>query len=256
MSILFSHDPQPPACLHTDGKSLLGVLGGMGPLATADFLTKLVIATPAAMDQDHIPLVIISDPTIPDRTEAVLSGQEQSVLEALTAAMNRLVLAGAKAIVMPCNTAHHWHDRLQPVASVPFIHIADAAIAATRSVAAPGTQVAVFATTATLRSGFYADRLKAAGYVPVPLDEATEQAVMASVRCIKAGQAAEGRKHLDDALARLDGHDVQAILLACTELPIAAADRLGTDPRLVDVTQALVDACIRWSGTTGRRPTD
>ena len=103
---------------------MLGVIGGMGPLASADFFRKLIDATPAACDDEHIPVLIHSVPQLPSRPAAILRGGA-SPLPALMKARDRLVAAGATMLAMPCNTAHHWHAELA-ANSVPFPHIADA----------------------------------------------------------------------------------------------------------------------------------
>ena len=94
----------------------IGVLGGMGPLATADFLAKLAHATPAVRDQDHFPVTVDSTPQIPDRV-AALQGRGLDPLPALVAAADRLAAAGCALVAMPCNTAHLWgvcHSRSHP----------------------------------------------------------------------------------------------------------------------------------------------
>src|SRR5690606_23936695 len=88
-------------------RGLIGVLGGMGPLATVDFMQKLVAATPASRDQEHVPALISAIPQIPDRTRA-FQGHGASPLPAMLACARRLEAAGAGVIVMPCNTAHIW----------------------------------------------------------------------------------------------------------------------------------------------------
>ena len=131
---------------------MLGVLGGMGPLATVDFLAKVVTSTPATGDAGHIPLVVRSVPQIPDRNAAVL-GQGDSPLEMLCAEARALKDGGATVGVMPCNTAHHWFDELSTAVDLEFIHIADAAIAALDSQGVAGQTVGLLGTLGTLKSG-------------------------------------------------------------------------------------------------------
>ena len=90
---------------------MLGVIGGMGPLATADFFHKLIAATPAAGDEDHVPVLIHSVPQLPSRPAAILRGGA-SPLPQLMQARDRLLTAGATMLAMPCNTAHYWYDDL------------------------------------------------------------------------------------------------------------------------------------------------
>jgi aspartate racemase len=109
-------------------KPTLGVLGGMGAMATVDFLRKLVEATPAERDQEHIPLIVRFCPEVPDRA-AALAGAGPSPQPALVAAAVELAAAGAQALAIPCNTAHYWYDALCAAVPIPILHIVDAAVA-------------------------------------------------------------------------------------------------------------------------------
>src|SRR4051812_8597528 len=103
---------------------MLGVLGGIGPMATVDFMSKVVQNTPAARDQDHIPMVVCSAVDIPDRTAAIL-GEGADPFPAMRDALRRLEAVGARCIAIPCNTAHHWHAALQAETSARILHIVD-----------------------------------------------------------------------------------------------------------------------------------
>ena len=107
----------------------VGVLGGMGALATVDFLNKLVLATPAACDQEHIPLLVRFCPEVPDRADALL-GCGPSPVSALVAAALSIEQDGAQCLVIPCNTAHAWYDDISNSITIPILHIVDAALEA------------------------------------------------------------------------------------------------------------------------------
>ena len=109
-------------------EKVLGVLGGMGPLASAQFMVRLTLLTPAEQDQDHIPTVLWSDPRVPDRTAARLAGGADP-LPALLRGIRGLEAAGCGAIAIPCNTAHGWFDAMQAATALPILHIVDAAAA-------------------------------------------------------------------------------------------------------------------------------
>src|SRR5690348_7801651 len=103
---------------------VIGVLGGMGPRATVDFYSKLIAATPAECEQDHLRVHIDSNPQIPDRSEA-LAGRGESpgtVLAAMAAGLER---AGADFLVMPCNTAHAFEPEIRAAVNVPFVSMID-----------------------------------------------------------------------------------------------------------------------------------
>src|SRR5438552_677133 len=105
----------------------LGVLGGMGPLATAHFLRRLVELTPATRDQDHVPVVVWGDSTIPDRVGPIF-GRGEPPLPAMVDGLNVLADAGATMVAIVCNTAHHWYREMMDVSSRPILHIAEAAL--------------------------------------------------------------------------------------------------------------------------------
>src|SRR3954465_3228012 len=145
---------------------VLGVLGGMGPLATVDFLRKLIEETPAARDEEHIPVIAWSVPQIPDRPPAI-TGTGESPLPAMLAGIHTLKAAGAIAIAIPCNTAHYWYDDMVREGGVPIVHIADAALEELAARSSAGKTVGLIATKGTLAAGFFQSRLKARGITPL-----------------------------------------------------------------------------------------
>ena len=230
-------------------KALIGILGGMGPLATVDFLRKLVERTPATRDQDHVPLVIYSVPQIPERVPAILSGAE-SPLPAMLTGLRMLERAGAKAIAIPCNTAHYWYEDLQRESSVPVLHIADAACA---QLGDGVVNVGLLGTAGMLAAGFYQQRLAARGYqCLVNPQEEIDKWVAPGIGMVKAGELRAGGALLQQALAALIDRGAQSVILACTETPLGldamAAPQLSA---CIDATIALADACIQWSTQHG-----
>ena len=224
---------------------MLGVLGGMGPAATVDFLGKLIRLTPAERDQDHIPVVVVSEPRVPDRIAPIMEGRGPSPLEALRQGIRTLEQAGARCVAIPCHTAHHWYDGMIACARVPILHIADAVLAdlARRSADGP---IGLLATAATLKAGFYQARLEAAGYAcTLPAAEVMTTSVLPAIALVKRNRAAEAAPLLVEAVRRLRQRGAATVLLACTELPIALA-AAPDPPACVDATEALARACVAW----------
>lgn len=222
---------------------MLGVLGGMGPMATVDFMAKVVRNTPASRDQDHIPMVVCSAANIPDRN-AALRGEGADPLPAMRDALHRLEAAGATCIAMPCNTAHLWHTALQAATPLPILHIVDAV---TEELAArPGACIGVLATTSTIAGGLYQERLARKG-LPCRVPDAAAQAeVMRAIRLVKAGAPTEAAEILQAQAEALLAAGCHAVVMACTEIPVALAAVEGDlRARLVDATEALARACIR-----------
>jgi aspartate racemase len=239
-----------PTVAMSASSGMIGVIGGMGPLATADFFAKVVAAVPACGDDDHVPLLIHSVPQLPARPAAILAGGA-SPLPHLLAARDRLLAAGAVALAMPCNTAHYWFDALVLDCPVPFLHIVDAVCGELKSVVAPGSVVGLIATRATLVGRVYDDRLQAAGYrIVLPDDAALEQAVLPAILKVKQGDATAAGRMLEPVIDRVLDAGAQAVVLACTELPLAlsaAGSPLAT--RCVDSNLALARACVQWWNT-------
>ncbi|MGH6898938.1 MAG: aspartate/glutamate racemase family protein [Geminicoccaceae bacterium] len=230
---------------------MLGVLGGMGPAATVDFLAKLVRLTPAQRDQDHVPVVVVSDPRIPDRVGPIMAGGGSSPLDALRHGIRALERAGAGCVAIPCHTAHYWYDGMVETARVPILHIADAVLAdLTRRGDADGP-IGLLATAATLKAGFYQARLAAAGHAcTVPAAAVMASCVLPAIALVKRDRAADAAPLLDQALGHLRRRGARTALLACTELPIALA-AARDPPACIDATEALARACIAWH--QGRR---
>jgi aspartate racemase len=223
----------------------VGVLGGMGALATVDFLQKLVLATPANCDQDHISLLVRFCPEIPDRVDALL-GRGPSPEPALVAAALGLERGGAQCLVMPCNTAHAWYEAVAEALSIPILHIADAALKAACLLGKPDA-VGLLATTGTLNSGIYTSRGgDDIGWITSSHDE-QDQWVMPGIRAIKANRLEDGTRLLQLAAEALVRRGAKIIIMGCTEIPIALAHRALSVP-LVDPTRALAHACIAWTG--------
>ncbi len=224
---------------------LLGVLGGMGPAATADFLQKLVRSTSAKCDHDHIPTLTASVPQIPDRSNAILE-QTASPLPALRDALSVLTRGGADCIVMPCNTAHYWYDQLLDGSGLEALHIVDAVVETLDLMDARPAKVGLLATTGTLAACIYPDRAPKRYNFLSPDQDSLEKLVMPGIRAIKAGDMDQARPLLTSAAERLFDAGASAIVLACTEIPLILDS--SVDGRFVDATQALVGACLRRFG--------
>ena len=226
---------------------MIGVLGGMGPLATVDFFNKVLAATPATRDADHVPLLIQSDPRIAPRPAAILEGGK-SPLPQLLAGRDRLIAAGATALAMPCNTAHFWYADLVQGCSVPFISIVEASIGELRGLADVGTRVGIVATRATLAAKIFDAPLQRAGYTPLLPDEAMmEKLVLPGIELVKAGQAVQGGQLIEQAVQALLARGAAAVVLACTETPLALdAVQSPLRTHCIDTTAALARACVAW----------
>lgn len=228
-------------------KKTIGILGGMGPAATADLFGKIVAMTKADRDADHIRIFIDNDPAIPDRTAAILSGGEDPTPE-MSDALRHLVECGADCVIMPCNTAHHFLPQLRAQTDVPILDMTQ--IAARRCAELyPGKRAAVLATTGTLSVGIYDAAMEKAGVPYLLPDENERQVLMHLVYdVVKASRPMQPGKETWRAL--LDGlrrRGAEVFILGCTELPILA-EELAVPGPFLDPTAELARAAILFCG--------
>lgn len=222
---------------------LLGVLGGLGPMATVDFLAKLTRATPANCDQEHIPLIVRFCPLIPDRSEAI-EGRGLSPQIALENAAVKIESDGAQGLVIPCNTAHFWYEQITSRLGIPVLHIADAAVEQI-PVGLRSHPVGLLATKGTLQSAIYQNRYPSINWV-LPSPEVIETQLMPAIRYVKAGKLATASSFLRQAIEHVRGAGAASVVLGCTELPLAYKLRRGGVP-VIDATEALALSAVRWA---------
>lgn len=238
------------------GQLLIGVLGGMGPLATLDLQQKIIEETPAARDQEHVPVVAWNVPQIPDR-QLALAGKGPSPLPALLAAVERLNRIGASHIVIACNTAHHWYDELAAASTAPLLHIVDACADELRA-GAPD-KVGIIATAGTLAAGWYQQRLAAQGITALlPAQTELERLFVPGCYAVKRGELQRGGELLDELANALLARGAQKLVLACTEVPPAlVAVQSRSLPLALDPARALARQCVRlWQESQRRSNAD
>jgi aspartate racemase len=224
---------------------LVGVLGGMGPMATADFFRKLIEETPAKRDQDHVPVVIYSVPQMPSRDKAITSGGE-SPLPQMLAGLQALKKQHADFVVIPCNTAHFWYEDLCREGGLPILHIVDAVcneLSNSRGVEGP---IGLLSTEATLSSRIYHDRLSDRGFeLIVNSPEERDEFINPGIELVKCGRLKEAGTAVHRAVTRLLERGAQKLILGCTELPVALeAVEPPNMENCIDATRALARASV------------
>lgn len=222
----------------------IGVLGGMGPAATAHFMGRLVALCAASRDQDYPPCIVFSASQTPDRTTHLLEGGEDPT-PALQTAARTLEQAGAGLIAIPCNSAHAYLDPIREAVSIPVLDMIDDA-ARTIARAHPGATVGVLGASATVRLGLYQAALDRHGLGVVQPEDALQADVMAAIRAVKGGGSGRDAR-LDHAIGVLKQQGATVLVLGCTELPLAV-DPASTGVPVVDATDVLARACIEWAG--------
>ena len=231
----------------TEKAKVLGVLGGMGPLASAHFMVRLTQLTPADRDQDHIPTVLWSDPRIPDRTVDEPIG-DADPLPWLMRGIAGLHGAGCSAIAIPCNTAHRWYDAMRSRAKLPILHIVDAAATDLGDLGIRRTRIGIMATQATLSMRLYQDRLGSQGWeCIVPSQDEMDRLVSPAIALVKLNRSAEAYAPLAEVVQNLKARGAEAVVLGCTEIPLGIQCGPAPDVPIVDTIDSLARAAIGWA---------
>jgi aspartate racemase len=221
----------------------LGILGGMGPAASAEFITRLIKQTPASCDQEHIPFVLWNEPRTPDRSTSIRDGDDKP-LPYLLQGMQVLKAVGCTEVVIPCNTAHYWYDELVKF-KVPIIHIVDSVADELRDINVVGT-IGVIATQGTIQSELYQNRLTEWECI-VPTQEEITTLVQPSIELIKAGDLIKSHTMIMTVVDSLISRGANSIVLGCTELPLAVRETEQNNIPLVNSIDSLVKRAIFYS---------
>ena len=220
----------------------IGVLGGMGPLATADLYRKIIEATPARRDQEHLHVIIDADPAIPDRT-AALRGEGPDPIPLLRAAAERLEAAGADFLVVPCNTVHAFLPRLREQVAIPILDMIEATAARTEQDFG-GRRVGVLATEGTVESGLYERALAARGLPAINPEPEDQKLVGAAIEHVKAGEPETAAEDFATVGDHLVARGAEVLIAGCTEIPLVLAPEMVAVP-LVDPTRILAEVAVR-----------
>lgn len=226
-------------------KKTIGIIGGMGPLATCDLFKKIVEITDASCDQEHVRVCIDNNTEIADRTAAILKGGKDPVPEMVKSAV-RLESMGADVLIMPCNTAHYFYDRLIPFVDTPFLNMIEETA---KEVKRRGIKKAgLLATDGTCRSGVYKKVFDAMGIELCTPSPDKQKAVMDVIyQGVKAGNMSMDLTGFYAAMDELSGEGAETLILGCTELPVAF-DLFQIDRPNIDPTLVLAAAAVRFVG--------
>ena len=222
-----------------------GIIGGLGPMATAYLLELIIDMTDAKTDQEHLDAIIFNRPSVPDRTAYILDHSKPSPVPPMIDMAKKLEALGVCAIGTPCVTAHSFHEELQRSVNVPFINMVQETAAYLQN--AGCKKAGIMATTGTVHNGLFQRALSETGLSYALPDDAMQQYVMSLIYdCVKAGEPADMEKFrtVSDAL-RKEGCD--AIILGCTELSIIKRDNaIGSG--YLDALEVLAHAAILACG--------
>jgi len=232
---------------------VVGVIGGMGPEATVDFMSKVIALTPARCDHDHVRMIVDNNPQTPDRQTAI-KGDDSAVRAALVAMAQQLQIAGADFLVMPCNTAHAFVDDAIRAIDVPFVHIVEETVAEIEHEYPQVQQVGILATGACLVAGVYQDALQAAGKQPVLPVADDQRECMQLIGLIKAGDTSEDvRKRMAGLAQRLIEAGADVVIAGCTEIPLVLT-RNDIKVPLISSTDVLAKRTVAFATGVAELP--
>lgn len=227
-------------------KKTIGIIGGMGPLATCDLYSKIIDCTNATRDAEHAHIIIDSNNSIPDRTAAILNDGSDPV-PALSKSARRLARIGADLLIMPCNTAHYFYNLIQDSVNIPILHmIRETAL----ELQAQGiSKVGLLATNGTLQTGIYDKVFDEFGIEYIkPESDIHKRAIMGIIYDgIKAGNYKYDASDFAEVITALLDEGAQTMVLGCTELP-PAFEIYGLDYPHIDPTLALAKAAVKFAG--------
>lgn len=225
----------------------IGIIGGMGAAATADLFSKIIAFTDASADQEHVPLLIDNNTAIADRTGAIL-GTGADPFPELCRSAKRLEAAGAEALIMACNTAHYYYDRLAACINIPFLHMPRET--AKRAAELGLQKLALLATSGTIQSGVYSAAFQkgAPGIeLLLPSKEEQKEVMHLIYDIVKADRWTTSTECFSQLLRSMSERGAEAFLLGCTELPVAF-QRLQFNFVTLDPTAIIAETAVSFAG--------
>jgi len=222
----------------------LGILGGMGPAASAEFVNRLIAQTPATCDQEHIPFVLWSNPQIPDRSISMRNGDNKP-LPFLLDGLRGLKAAGCDLIVIPCNTAHFWFHEFNNV-KVRVVHIVDSVASALNDAGVTEGTIGVMGTQATVELGLYQYQLNKQGWNCItPNRSEMDTLVQPAIDLIKSGDMSRAYDMFMIVIDSLIARGARAVVLGCTEIPLAVNQNIRDGIPLINSIDSLVKVAVK-----------
>lgn len=224
-----------------NGKTL-GVLGGMGPAASADFMRLMAVKAPARIDQEHPRIILLSNPDTPDRN-AFIFGSGDDPEPVLLAGLLTLSGWGADILAVTCNTAHYYIDHFRDKLDKPLVHIVEETLREAGERSPEGAWLT--ATVGTIKAGIFQKHAEQSGYNFIVPDDETQREVQEVIWMVKAGNYEGAGKQMREVCEKLWEIRRIPIVAACTEIPLAY-ERTGLPADMcISSLEALADGCIR-----------
>lgn len=230
-------------------KKKLGIIGGVGPAASAFFYNRITEHTEASCDQEHLDILLFSHATLPDRTAAIKDGNDTELVELLRKDVKMLESLGAANIAIPCNTSHYFFDKVQSAVSVPLINMIHESVRYAAEHYKNVQKIGIMATDGTIQTRLYHKECESFGIIPFHPSKERQIDVMSLIYDdIKRGKAADVSK-FSRVMEEFTANGCDVVILACTELSVYAETHDVPDICL-DAMDVLVRESIRRSGAT------
>jgi aspartate racemase len=223
----------------------IGIIGGMGPEATALLMNRIIAATPAADDADHVPMFVDNNPQIPSRIAALIEGRGEDPGPVIAGMASKLEAFGAEALAMPCNTAHHYADMIRAAVTIPFLDMVQ--MSAARMAAQMGScaRIGMLASPAVRITGIFDRAFAGTGCEPLYLKD--DARLLSLIRHIKKGGSLQ---EASASMLRLSGmlqdEGADGLLVSCSELSLVSA-ALPSSAFSLDTLDVLAEACVAFS---------
>ncbi|MGF1704641.1 aspartate/glutamate racemase family protein [Enterovibrio baiacu] len=222
----------------------VGILGGMGPDATVDLMQRIINATPAKDDADHIRLLVDNDPKVPSRIKALIEKTGESPGPYMAKMAQGLEAAGANFLIIPCNTAHKYFDDVVNAVDVPVVNLLDIAAAHVKRTLPEATCIGLLASTAVKITDLYAPACHEQGLEVLFPEPVWQDGVMSLIRAVKANSGTSSMcSVLNIAAESLRDQGADCILIACTELSVVS-NHLETSLPVFDAAQILAEHVV------------
>lgn len=224
----------------------VGILGGMGPLATVDLFKKIVTLTQAGSDNEHIHIIIDNNTEIPDRTDHIINNGENPENHLIKSAL-KLEMMGADVLIMPCNTAHFFYDKVVKYISVPFLNMIEETAKEIIGKFPSYKRTGLLATEGTCRAGVYDRVFEKYGIELIKPDSENQKYVTELIYGIKQGRSNMDITGFYKVISWFKEQGVDVLILGCTELPVAFA-MYDIRVNYLDPTRILACSAIRFAG--------
>lgn len=229
-------------------KQAVGVIGGVGPMATVYYMQRVIEMTKAGCDQEHINMLVFNDCDIPDRTAFITEKSPDNPLPVMVEDAKRLEAAGCEFVVIPCNTAHYFYDELEQAVEIPVVNIVEETIRYAKARVQDLSCVGIMATTGTIVTGTYQKYAERAGLSFAVPDEDEQDLLMQIIYDgVKAGKPVP-RADFDRVANHLRAKGAQCLILGCTELSVLKRDLPINDPDVLDSIDVLASETVRRIG--------